>query len=293
MSESILLTNWGGVTGLGGVPTERCFDASRDVVIPGVLRSSPLSKSPFLPFHRQLPHDSAAAAAAAVADASVAHWARRTTLLFFHGAICWQTYDKVRSLRALAKKCQAHHGFLDHYSFGVRWEVYRRFHSEDGFRLRATDLLPPPPHTSLDAEMLRSQFCLCPSGTGWGMRVFHSAVLGCVPVIIQRDERTQFPPVLQAFEGLLLDWHEISVRIEPADIPRLPAILRALAADAPALAAKRAALTRAWTRLLWREALPADLRPLLRNAPDAFDSLMQTLWLRMQYGLQGNGTAGR
>ena len=47
--NAMLLTNWGGVTGLGGVPTERCFDATRDVVIPGVLRSAIVAKSPFLP----------------------------------------------------------------------------------------------------------------------------------------------------------------------------------------------------------------------------------------------------
>ena len=43
--RAILLSNWGGVTGLGGVPTERCFDATRDVVIPGVLQARILAKS--------------------------------------------------------------------------------------------------------------------------------------------------------------------------------------------------------------------------------------------------------
>jgi len=53
--HSILLTNWGGVTGLGGVPAERCFDATRDLAIPGVLRPAVLAKSPFLPFHKRFP----------------------------------------------------------------------------------------------------------------------------------------------------------------------------------------------------------------------------------------------
>ena len=113
----------------------------------------------------------------------------------------------MRGLKALERKCGQKHGFLDHYSFGVRWEVYRRFHAEPGFQLRATDLLPPPPHVSLDTEMLRSIFCLCPSGTGWGMRAFHAAVLGCIPVIIQDDglyapgefsTGSKHPSVLQA-----------------------------------------------------------------------------------------------
>ena len=63
---------------------------------------------------------------------------------------------------------------LDSYSFNVRYQVYRRFKDEPGFTLRATDLLPPPKPTDLDRETLGSTFCLCPSGTGWGMRAFHA-----------------------------------------------------------------------------------------------------------------------
>ena len=62
------------------------------------------------------------------------------------------------------------------------------------------------------------------------MRVFHSAAMGCVPVLVQRDERSAYPPVLQAYEGLLLNWDEFTVRIEPPELPNLPAILRRLAA---------------------------------------------------------------
>ena len=290
--HSILLTNWGGVTGLGGVPVERCFDATRDLVIPGVLKSKIVAKSPFLPYHRLI-SDRFGAARSATADMSNAIWSRRKTLIFFHGAICWQTYDKVRSLAELKRKCERSHGFLDHYSFGIRWEVYRRFHAEPGFHLRATDLIPPPPHVSLDTEMLRSIFCLCPSGTGWGMRVFHSVALGCVPVIIQRDEKNAYPPVLQAFEGLLLDWSTFTVRLEAADVPNLPSILRKIAANETALQEKRRALATEWTRLLWREALPDDIAKYLRGTPDAFDSLMQSLWLRTKHGLRGDGAGWR
>lgn len=95
--------------------------------------------------------------------------------------------------------------------------------------------------------------------------------------------------MLQAFEGLLLDWSEIAVRLEYKDIPRLPTILRELAADPAAIGAKRLALARVWTRLLWREALPPDVAAALRGSPDAFDSLMQSLWLRLRFGLSGEG----
>ena len=33
-------------------------------------------------------------------------------------------------MAALARKCKGKHGFLDLYSFGVRYEVYRRFKDE-------------------------------------------------------------------------------------------------------------------------------------------------------------------
>eukprot|EP00966_Prymnesium_polylepis_P320416 7376797-Prymnesium_polylepis.1 len=120
--------------------------------------------------------------------------------------------------------------------------------------------------------MLHSVFCFCPSGTGWGMRVFHAAALGCVPVIMQQDEDKRYPPVLQAFEGLLLDWDQFSVLLDQSALPRLPDILRGLAANATAITAKRQALAAMWTRLLWRQSLTADVALTLRNVPDAFDS---------------------
>ena len=92
------------------------------------------------------------------------------------------------------------------------------------------------------------------------------------------------PAHREAFEGLLLDWDAFTVRLDQRAIPRLPSILRDLAADPERLRAKREGLAREWTRLMWREALPADAARALRNAPDAFDSLMQTFWLRMQAG---------
>ena len=121
------------------------------------------------------------------------------------------------------------------------------------------------------------------------MRVFHSAAMGCVPVLVQRDEKSVYPPVLQAYEGLLLNWDEFTVRVEPPELPNLPAILRKLAANATALREKRHGLARAWTRLLWRESLPRELARALHKAPDAFDSLMQSLWLRHKFGLSGKG----
>ena len=109
------------------------------------------------------------------------------------------------------------------------------------------------------------------------MRAFHAIALGCIPVIIQDDGSGRYPSVLQAFEGPLLDWASLAVRLTFADIPRLPSLLRALAADHEALAAKRRALVAALPRLLWREALATEERRALDAMPDAFDSVMEVL----------------
>lgn len=34
-------------------------------------------------------------------------------------------------------------------------------------------------------DMLRSKFCLCPTGYGWGIRFTQAMHTGCVPVIVQ------------------------------------------------------------------------------------------------------------
>jgi hypothetical protein len=291
LAASTLLSNWGSVTGLGGVPTERCFDARTDLVVPGVLMPRVILASPFLPFFEQHARDPAAAVAAA-ADPAAAHWAARRTLLFFHGALCWQTYDHV-SRKGLERKCKQKHGFIDRYSFGVRYEVYRRHREAEGFWLRATDVTPKPPHANLEKAMLGSTFCLCPSGTGWGMRAFHAASLGCIPLIIQEDGSGAYPPVLQAFEGLLLDWDDFALRLPFREIANLPALLRAAAANKTLLARKRSALAAAWPRLLWRTALPPRAAKALELAPDAHDSVMQALALRMRHGVHGADSAAK
>ena len=189
--------------------------------------------------------------------------------------------------------------------------MYRRHHAEPGFKLRATDVRPAPPRANLDDEVLASTFCLCPSGTGWGMRAYHAAALGCLPVLIQQDEKQTHPQVcasrlaslrfqrcpsyrppptpqvLQAFEGLLLDWDAFAVRLPFSSIKDLPSILRALAANATALKAKRRALAAVIPRLLWRVATPSPAREAFANTEDAFSSVMATLAMRRAHGLRG------
>ncbi len=95
--------------------------------------------------------------------------------------------------------------------------------------------------------------------------------------------------MLQAFEGLLLDWRTFSVRLTYDDVPQLPSILRKLQANPEAMRAKRAALAAVFPRMLWRVAAPENAHRSLRDAPDAFDSVMQSLLLRQRHGLRGTG----
>ena len=192
MNASMILTNWGGVTGLSGRVEERCFYPHADVVVPGTLTHAVVELSPFW----------RSAAERAALDTA------RSTLLFFFGALCWKTDERADSLPKLRHKCQRSFsapGFLSHYSFGLRYELFDRFRNADGFKVYATDYPPSlnGARVQLDDEISKSTFCFCPSGTGWGMRVYHVMVLGCIPVIAQHDGT--HPRVTQAFEPEL-DW---------------------------------------------------------------------------------------
>ena len=63
--------------------------------------------------------------------------------------------------------------------------------------------------------------------------------------------------------------------------------LRALAANATALKAKRRALAAVIPRLLWRVATPSPAREAFANTEDAFSSVMATLAMRRAHGLRG------
>ena len=144
-------------------------------------------------------------------------------------------------------------------------------------RIHASDFPPSLPpkreRRSLDEEILDAQFCLCPSGTGWGMRVYHVLVLGCVPVLTQHDG--EHPPVAQAFEPEVLDWADFAVVVRRDQIDTLPELLRTVD-----LAKKQAALRTVWHKLIWRGTLREPRRTQLPS-PDAFDMTMAALRKRL------------
>jgi hypothetical protein len=104
------------------------------------------------------------------------------------------------------------------YSHGVRQEIVQLFRNETDFVVYSVD--PGLSHPGYGSDVSHSQFCLAPSGAGWGIRLAEMMVEGCIPVIIQDN-------VTQPWEEVL-PYHRFSLRVKEADVPTLPAILREL-----------------------------------------------------------------
>ena len=265
LKTSIILSNWGGVTGLSGRIQERCFKPNWDVCVPGTTMDDVVARSPFW-----------------LDDAEIAKLhEKRTTQLYFSGALCWKTSTIARTDKQLKQKCDRSYnepGFLSRYSFGLRYEIYVKHRNAKGFRIHASDYPPSlPPRSerkSLDEEILNAKYCLAPAGTGWGMRVYHVLALGCVPVLTQHDG--EHPPVAQAFDPEGLDWAKFAVVVRRDQIDELPQLLETVD-----LKAKQAALKEVWYRLVWRGNLREPRRSKLPS-PDAFEMTMQALQVRLR-----------
>jgi len=123
------------------------------------------------------------------------------------------------------------------YSQGVRQAIQTVHRNESQFVLGGKFTLD---------QLRASRFCLSPSGWGWGWRLSLAIITQCVPVIIQ-------PNVTQPFEDLLegtpYDYSTFSVRLTKADIPNLPAILRAI--PQPRLCELQRQLARVHRAFLW------------------------------------------
>ena len=266
LSLGTVLQHWGGTTGLFGKVEKRCYRRGQDLVVPSAMNPDRITKSPFWPVLEPRAPPPA-----------------RTTTLFFSGALCWPTWTKARDLGALEKKCATsftgrpksdYRPPVKRYSFGHRYSLWQRFRDRRGYRFLPSDYLPAVNRSlSLDDEILRAQYCLAPSGAGWGMRAVHALVLGCVPVVVQHDGAHD--PVAQAFEHDLLDWDDFAVLVRHDELPQLDRVL-----ERTDLRAKQAGLRRVWTRMVWRRWLPQKRRGELPGT-DAFETIMQLLAARV------------
>ena len=120
---------------------------------------------------------------------------------------------------------------LSYYSQGMRQTIFMR-HAHDP-HMHIVD------HAAPDTIFDRSEFCLAPSGGGFGIRLLKTVALGCVPLIAQ-------PYVLQPFEDLL-QYDEFSLRAGHKDVARLPEYLQQQRQFASQMRSRLREIDRAYT----------------------------------------------
>ena len=176
------------------------------------------------------------------------------------------------------------------YSLGIRQQLCSLF---QGARWEAQGVVVSDKHSGhyLD-EMLNSRFCGVFPGNGWG-HIETPILLGCIPVVIQ-------DAILSPWENVL-NFSAYAVRIERAQMHRLPEILRSISPQR--VRAMQAALARVWERFTYSSlgiaerdrrcaesphsrscnALTEGLRGHSAHATgnDALSTLMQVLQLRL------------
>ena len=89
---------------------------------------------------------------------------------------------------------------LSYYSQGMRQAIFMRYSQPSADRR-----IQVMEHAAPDSIFSSSEFCLAPSGGGFGIRLMKAAALNCVPLVAQ-------PFVVQPFEDLLR-YDEFSVRV--------------------------------------------------------------------------------
>ena len=105
-------------------------------------------------------------------------------------------------------------GNLSYYSQGMRQALFGQYGGSSGkqYRMHIVD------HSEPDHYFKQAEFCIAPSGGGWGARLYKAILLGCVPLITQ-------PYNVQAFEDIL-NYGNFSIRLGAvADVLRLRRII--------------------------------------------------------------------
>ena len=107
------------------------------------------------------------------------------------------------------------------YSMGIRQAVYRAAAAARADDIEVTGHLTRDWwHIQYHAKLRNATFCGAFPGDGWSGGISSAVFAGCVPVIVM--DGIEFP-----FENVL-NYSAFSIRIAEKDVPRLPAILRAV-----------------------------------------------------------------
>ena len=120
------------------------------------------------------------------------------------------------------------------YSQGVR-QAFLQWHS------KTPGVVFKEGHWTL-SDLRGSTFCLCPSGWGFGWRIYLALATLCVPVIVQ-------PLVEQAFHDLL-PYEKFSLSFPLSDVRNLPELLRAIPREK--VCQLRAAAAKYYRALVWQ-----------------------------------------
>jgi len=191
----IIASEYGQTDRTQGTQTHRkaCMYGSRGIVVPSTLGTDAARVAEATYGRGKLGGVQAAVEALDAANAN------RTTLIFFagtHGGTDSHGYAQgVRARVAIALANVSDAIIVDTAIRGTKW-----------------------PEPLMFAAMRRSVFCLAPAGHGYGVRIIHSMLTGCIPVVIQDAVR-------QPTDDALPYWL-FSLRLSQRDIPDIEAILR-------------------------------------------------------------------
>ena len=104
---------------------------------------------------------------------------------------------------------------------GIRQAVYRAAAADGGSDIEVSGHAREDWwHTKYHSKLRSATFCGAFPGDGWSGGISSAIFAGCVPLII--SDGIELP-----FENVL-DYSRFSLRVAEADIPRLPALLRAI-----------------------------------------------------------------
>ena len=141
------------------------------------------------------------------------------------------------------------------YSLGIRQAVWRAAEAAKANDIEVTGHIARDWwHVKYHAKLRNATFCGAFPGDGWSGGISSAVFAGCVPVIVM--DGIQMP-----FENVL-DYSAFAVRIAEADVPRLPAILRAI--PRARIAALQAGLAQVRSRFGYSSLAGNELRILLQ-----------------------------